>query len=80
MKNSLVLTLTSHELIHILYAHFLTKGAVKLNQYTTMRFTLVPDGTYRCELFSDMETDILKPEAEEHEKKRGRMIRIDETK
>ena len=87
MKNSLVLTLTLHELIHILYAHFVKKGLVKLEQYDKMSFTVQADHKYRCELFNEAEADILKikdavkdedvkDDAEKH--KSGRMIRIEE--
>lgn len=82
MKNSLVLTLTFHELIHILYKHFLKKELVKEGEYSKMSFSFLPDGRYKCELFNDVETDILKPvneKNEKNEKKVGRMIRIDES-
>lgn len=47
-----------------------------------MSFSFLPDGRYKCELFNDVETDILKPvneKNEKNEKKVGRMIRIDES-
>ena len=79
MKNSLVLTLTVNELVHILYEHFLKKEVVKQGEYRRMGFSILPNGGYQCELYNEVETDILKP-VKNNEKKVGRMIRIDETK
>jgi hypothetical protein len=87
MKNSLILKLSNNEVANILNNHFIIKEIIPRNKYTKMIINKSADGSqFTCELFSEEEQDVFKPNKTKNETKPkttlkttlGRLIRMND--